>query len=77
MEKKLYQLTTGETFLPRVLTVMAKSDGVTILQAEPEGNPRFHEYVIYYECDPSVRKILRVRFDNAGLANQVAMGTSW
>ena len=60
-----------------VLTVMAKSDGVAILQAEPVGNPRLHDYVVYYECDPSVRKILRIRFDNAGLANQVAMETSW
>lgn len=77
MGKKLYKLMTSETFLPRILTVMAKSDGVTILQAEPEGNPRFHEYVVYYECDPSVRKILRIRFDNAGLANQVAMESPW
>ena len=70
MGKKLYQLTTNEKDLPRVLTVMAKADGVIILHAEPEGNPRFHSYVVYYECEPSVRKFLRVRFNNAGLSNQ-------
>lgn len=76
MEKKLYQLTTSEKFLPRVLTIMAKSDGVSILQAEPHGNPRFHEYVVYYEADPSQLKILAIRFDNAGLRNQVGMGST-
>lgn len=60
--------------LAQMLVVMAKSDGVTILHAEEEGYGPKRHYEVYYECDPDVREILKVRCENAGLEGYVIWG---
>lgn len=68
---KLYEMHVDPDILERVLVVLAKSDGTTIVHAEEDGHGRMKYYRVYYECIPSVRKTLMVRCENAGLKGKI------
>lgn len=68
-DTNLYKMVVDEKDLGRVLVVMAKEWGLTILNANVNDEAPYREkgYIVYFECTYPTLKLFQVHLENSNL----------